>query len=51
MQRMNGAHREHLTDIVAFANADGARAAERILNAPLAKRSRPPVCVAFNCAA
>ena len=27
MQRMNTSYREHLTDIVAFANADGTRAA------------------------
>lgn len=27
MQRMNGAYREHLTDMVVFANADGRRAA------------------------
>jgi steroid delta-isomerase-like uncharacterized protein len=27
MQRMNGAYREHLTDMVVFANADGSRAA------------------------
>jgi steroid delta-isomerase-like uncharacterized protein len=27
MQRMNGAYKEHLTDIVVFANADGTRAA------------------------
>ena len=27
MQRMNGSYREHLTDIVVFANAEGTRAA------------------------
>ena len=27
MQRMNGAYKEHLTDMVVFANADGTRAA------------------------
>lgn len=27
MQRMNGAYREHLTDMVVFANTDGTRAA------------------------
>ena len=27
MQRMNGAYREHLTDMVVFANSDGTRAA------------------------
>jgi steroid delta-isomerase-like uncharacterized protein len=27
MQRMNGAYKEHLSDIVVFANADGTRAA------------------------
>jgi len=33
MQRMNGAYREHLTDIVVFANADGTRgAAEFVVN-------------------
>jgi steroid delta-isomerase-like uncharacterized protein len=33
MQRMNGAYKEHLTDMVVFANADGARgAAEFVVN-------------------
>src|SRR5215469_15519176 len=33
MQRMNGAYKEHLTDIVVFANADGTRgAAEFVVN-------------------
>jgi steroid delta-isomerase-like uncharacterized protein len=31
MQRMNGAYREHLTDIVVFANADGTRAAAEFI--------------------
>jgi steroid delta-isomerase-like uncharacterized protein len=31
MQRMNGAYREHLTDIVVFANADGSRAAAEFI--------------------
>jgi steroid delta-isomerase-like uncharacterized protein len=33
MQRMNGAYKEHLTDMVVFANADGTRgAAEFVVN-------------------
>jgi steroid delta-isomerase-like uncharacterized protein len=44
MQRMNGAYREHLTDIVVFANADGTRAAaEFIVNGEyLASDPGPP---------